>query len=932
MATIANLLVRLGADFGDTESKMHGVADAAQHMEDSADHAGQKIDDLGEHAKHGGESSGEMGEMLKKLGEQLLEVALEVAEVASVMEVLKESMEVYAEIESVSVALTHFTGSLEATDKAMREFEEIAKSEALKFPEVLPAAQHFMALGFSVKQTVEAIKVAGNASWALGTSVESVTQRMGMMVMGGQVSGRFLRSLGISLEDLGRVMGLTGKDTADLEDKVRRVFKFESEEERLNALTEAMGKFGDMGKSEAETLSGKWIEMKNAFHEAFASIGEDLAPIAKILVDIGTQVAHVIALLAKLPHSLRDKYKGDGDKGVPNTGDESTGWSGTDYDTGKKEAGGLKDLSGKEAAAERLAESYAAQEYTRNKTRIDSQAAAAKSMIEIWRQAAAAYTATSSMTHAEQLEADKFFNEEELKIALDAIAKKKALQTSSKGLREEDKDATLDVQAAAAKEKFARANAELDNKEMERQNKVFETAEKLGKERNKKIKEEFDKELTLDGVQITNRTRVDQDAYDKQIKMLEDWALENDKIGKEILDGERKRADEHASLVEHQAGTAARGAASGASQSNKVQQMSLEHAYAVETTHTLAQQVEYERQLGELQAKALDIKTREAQAESKAATDYAMVLQQSADILGTDEARGKAAEAINRANEAALKVTDAQAAADEARERSLNKQLELIRQQSILGQLEGHVASAGQGIPGGLGNAIAGGVMNSGKGGMDVGKQITEAMRSVGRDLFGSVITAAIKQLIVTIGANTLAQTVLHFVFGTAAAAQTVSTAANTVATAANTAVVGASSATTVALTTSNAALIIALGSLETAVWVQAGTNLLSFDTGGPVSHDMVAKIHGGEHVLTSDQVQGLAPMPDIPGLRTDSSGLRGVGRSISGNSSSSSSTVGDLHFHVNGAQNPRQAAKDIATHLKQVSPAFSPYAVPYSS
>ena len=108
------------------------------------------------------------------------------------------------------------------------------------------------------------------------------------------VSGRFLRSLGISLEDLAKVMGITASTTAELERKVREAFRGMDPEDRLGALTIAMGKFGDLGAKEAETVAGKWIELKNVWHTAFLAIGDDLKDVTGFLERFGITMGNFL--------------------------------------------------------------------------------------------------------------------------------------------------------------------------------------------------------------------------------------------------------------------------------------------------------------------------------------------------------------------------------------------------------------------------------------------------------------------------------------------------------------------------------------------------------------------------------------------------------------------------------------------------------------
>ncbi len=931
MSTIANLIVRLAADFGDTSSKMREVGDAAHKMGEEADGAGHHVDDLAHHAHESGEGLGEMQEKLLDFGKEMALFGVETLGVAGAFETLKESMEVYAEIESVTVAMTQFTGSAEAAGEVIEGLEGIAKSEALAFPSILASAQHFMALGFSAEQTARSMQVAGNAAWALGTSVESVSQRMGMMAMGGQVSGRFLRSLGISLEDLANVMGVTGKNTADLEDKVRRAFKFETEEERLHALQDAMDKFAGLGTKEADTLKGKWIEMMNSMHVAFATIGSDLSEAAGVVLSAVTGMIDALtALLDKLdivknvkatvqvgPLTYIDD-KGKAQKsltredlakpkeslGIPGTG----GALAPDVKAAAADRSGKpqlqKDLDDAEAAKRALAESNAGQDYARRKTEIDAEAAHDKAMLEVARSYYKSLAAEHLMGANELVEREKSLNDMELSIALDAVNRKKAVETSSKGMKEEDKDATLDAQAASARDKNMAANAALDNREAERRAKLTDSIVKEGEKRVVK----------------------EHEMNDKLLAQLEKFALDDAAVWRRLIDDENKSALEKAETAAKSATGATRDTAASAQESNKSARLALERSYGLEATRTLAQEVDYRRQIGVLEAASLDIKARQAAAEAGIARELADKANAQLDVASTEEQVKKAADLTLKAHDDDLKVMEAQAAAADARYETETKILELIKQRSILGELQSQITSAGESIPGSLGGAIASGVTHEGKGGMDVGKQVAEAMRGIGKQIFGDVLTAAIKQLIVSIGLQTLATNAMHLIFGTTAATQTVATATNTVATAANTVALATSTAVMVA---GGAAEVALLTSIDAGVWALflkpsfLGT---TFDTGGPVSHDMIAMVHKGEHVLNPDQVRGLAPLPDIPGLRSYASGGNPADNlgSYAGVANSNAFTTGDIHVH--GARDAEALARQLPDVLKNRFGGFSPY------
>lgn len=283
MASIANVLVGMKADFTDTESalinlvaKLTQVSDAAHKTGNDAHEAGEKIKEIG----HGSEGADKVLDALKEsfvdLGAEIIAFGAEALALTSVFEVLKESVEVSAELEATYVALESLTGSAEKATEVIENMEKVANSEALSFSSLLPAAQHMIALGFSVEQTTEAMKAAGNAAWALGTPVESVSRRLAMMAESGRVSNLFLRSLGLNTTELGKVMGVSAGE-------VTKAFQALSETDRLEILIAALGKFGDVSSKEADTVKGKWIEVKNSWHQAFVLMGEDLEPITKQL-------------------------------------------------------------------------------------------------------------------------------------------------------------------------------------------------------------------------------------------------------------------------------------------------------------------------------------------------------------------------------------------------------------------------------------------------------------------------------------------------------------------------------------------------------------------------------------------------------------------------------------------------------------------------
>lgn len=136
-----------------------------------------------------------------------------------------------------------------------------------------------------LQQSFEAL--SGRA-YQTGNSIESMEQKMKMMVMSGNAGARQLTQLGISTADLGRVMGVSA-------DEASKMFKELSQEDRLRVLTEAMGD----GKQANEEYKNSWQGLKDQAGKAFSAlmgaIGDMLLPILIPAMQFATQVIEALA-------------------------------------------------------------------------------------------------------------------------------------------------------------------------------------------------------------------------------------------------------------------------------------------------------------------------------------------------------------------------------------------------------------------------------------------------------------------------------------------------------------------------------------------------------------------------------------------------------------------------------------------------------------
>ena len=109
-------------------------------------------------------------------------------------------------------------------------------------------------------------------AYQTNSSVEQMSGKMSMMVMSGMASNRMLKTLGISTEDLANAMGVT-------EEQVSDTFKSLSQEERIQALTTAMGDGTEANEMYKTSYEGLKAQAEASLTGLGIAVGQTILPI-----------------------------------------------------------------------------------------------------------------------------------------------------------------------------------------------------------------------------------------------------------------------------------------------------------------------------------------------------------------------------------------------------------------------------------------------------------------------------------------------------------------------------------------------------------------------------------------------------------------------------------------------------------------------------
>lgn len=114
-------------------------------------------------------------------------------------------------------------------------------------------------------------------SYQTGESIQSMESKVQKMVMTGNAGSKMLTGLGITTDDLGKAMGVTGEEA-------QAAFEALDEQGRLEALTKAMGDGKEANEMYKNSYEGLKNQAMNSMSALFGAIGQGILPVINPLL------------------------------------------------------------------------------------------------------------------------------------------------------------------------------------------------------------------------------------------------------------------------------------------------------------------------------------------------------------------------------------------------------------------------------------------------------------------------------------------------------------------------------------------------------------------------------------------------------------------------------------------------------------------------
>lgn len=274
MSTVAELLVKIGADTSDIKKEIN----ATKRMIRDA-------------------FGGDFLSMSQKAVVGLAGIGAAIAGIGV------KAVQAAAKLQNVQTAFTNMLGSGEKSTAFVKELQQFAAKTPFEFSQVTEAAQKFLAFGFTAEQVIPTLTAVGDAAAGVGLGAEGinrVTLALGQMAAKSRVqSDEMLQLTEAGIPAWQMLADKIGKSVPEAMDMVSKGSVDAAT--GISALVEGMNsKFGGMMEQQSSTIQGTWSTLMDGLEQSAAQVGlkisealslpEVFQSIGDVLTDFATTV------------------------------------------------------------------------------------------------------------------------------------------------------------------------------------------------------------------------------------------------------------------------------------------------------------------------------------------------------------------------------------------------------------------------------------------------------------------------------------------------------------------------------------------------------------------------------------------------------------------------------------------------------------------
>lgn len=189
--------------------------------------------------------------------------------------------------EQATIGFTTMLGSVERAKSFLDELKDFAAGTPFEFPELVTSAQRLLAMGFAAKDVIPTLTTVGDAAAALGSGNEGMNRiivALGQMSAAGKVTAQDMKQLTEAGIPAWKILAeAIGTDVAGAMKAVSD--RSISAEVGIAALTKGMNEaFGGLMANQMQTFSGQLSSVKDQLFFIAQDLGTAVLPVAKDLL------------------------------------------------------------------------------------------------------------------------------------------------------------------------------------------------------------------------------------------------------------------------------------------------------------------------------------------------------------------------------------------------------------------------------------------------------------------------------------------------------------------------------------------------------------------------------------------------------------------------------------------------------------------------
>ena len=284
---MAQSTVKLIVDAQNAIAPLKRVNDATKNLSKNTDKLKGRLDRSNKSIRNTGRSAKQASGGVKTLTGALGPLLKALAAAAAIRFVFVKT----AELETQRKSLEVLTGSLEKTNKIIKELQDFGAVTPFTSSELIEQTKRLKAFGFQTEELVDTTKRLSDVAGATGADLTGIATAFGQIRAKGklqQEENLQLLERGVDITtELKNITGLQGEEFASAMRKGK--IGADLVNQALINLTSAGGAFAKGATAQADTLNGKLSTLQDTIDTLARTIGEELSKEIKDVIDLAIE-------------------------------------------------------------------------------------------------------------------------------------------------------------------------------------------------------------------------------------------------------------------------------------------------------------------------------------------------------------------------------------------------------------------------------------------------------------------------------------------------------------------------------------------------------------------------------------------------------------------------------------------------------------------